>query len=275
MDMDFEVSRYAQDKHPSSHMHEQYEIFISLSDGGTFFVREEGYPLRFGLVFFLNPFEIHRCFCNGSREYDRYVVRFPVDYLKWMSTKNTDIVTLFNSAPIVQQLDNDTIFKMVEKLSVLSEPANDRFGNDCERNIALQNFLLLMARIINDTKIIANPAQKLEGRIGDILSYIHENYNQNLSLEELSKQFFISKSRLSAIFKETTGFSVTDYVITYRIKVACTLLQNGMNVQDVGSTVGFSTNTHFIRTFKNKIGCSPGSFAKRQSRSAGKIFDVG
>ena len=50
MDINFEVSRYTQDKHPDSHMHEQYEIFISLSDEGTFFVREEGYPLRFGMV---------------------------------------------------------------------------------------------------------------------------------------------------------------------------------------------------------------------------------
>lgn len=50
MDINFEVSRYTQDKHPDSHMHEQYEIFISLSDEGTFFVREEGYTaLRHGV----------------------------------------------------------------------------------------------------------------------------------------------------------------------------------------------------------------------------------
>ena len=190
MDINFEVSRYTQDKHPDSHMHEQYEIFISLSDEGTFFVREEGYPLRFGMVFILAP------------------------------------------------------------------------------------FLLMIARITNASTFINSPAIKMESRAGEILRYIHANYNQDISLEQLSKEFFISKSRLSEVFKQSTGFSVGNYVIAYRIKIACTLLQSGMNVQDVGYMVGFHTNTHFIRTFKNKTGYSPSNFVKRRSNAVSGTFSM-
>lgn len=268
MDMNFEILRYTQDKHPDSHIHELYEIFISLSNEGKFFVREEGYPLRFGMVFILNPFEIHRCFCKGNREYDRYVLRFSEDYLKTMSTKTTDMEVLFSSSPLILQVESSTLAKMLDQLSVLNTPTGDQFGDDVEKNIKLSEFLLLMARVINREKISHVPISKGEDRIGQILRYIHSNYNQDISLDSLSKQFFISKSRLSQIFKDTTGFSVGDYILTYRIKTACTLLKSGMRVQDVGEMTGFHTSTNFIRAFKKRTGYSPGKFSKSSEKES-------
>ena len=64
MEVNFEICRYAQDKNQNSHFHESYEILISLNNEGKFFVREKGYQLHFGMVFILNQFELHRCFCH-------------------------------------------------------------------------------------------------------------------------------------------------------------------------------------------------------------------
>ena len=129
MDMDFEILRYTQDKHPDSHIHEHYEIFISLSNEGKFFVREEGYPLRFGMIFILNPFEIHRCFCKGNQPYDRYVLHFSEDYLKMLSTKSADMEVLFSSAPVIHRVEGRTLAKMLDQLSTLS--ARRRLGGRC------------------------------------------------------------------------------------------------------------------------------------------------
>lgn len=266
MDTDFEILRYTQDKHPDSHLHEHYEIFISLSNEGKFFVREEGYPLQFGMTFILNPFEIHRCFCKGSQPYDRYVLHFSENYLKMLSTKSTDMEVLFSSAPVIHRVEGRTLAKMMDQLSTLSAPPGDEFGDDVERNIRLSEFLLLIARIINSEKISNVPMTKSEDRISEILRYIHSNYNQDISLECLSKQFFISKSRLSQVFKDTTGFSVGDYILTYRIKTACTLLKSGMRVQDVGEITGFHTSANFIRAFKKRTGYSPGKFSKNPEK---------
>ena len=81
-------------------------------------------------------------------------------------------------------------------------------------------------------------------------------------MDDLANQFFISKSRLSQIFKNTTGFSVGNYIIIYRIKRSCELLQRGESVQNAGKIVGFHNNTHFIRMFKKHMGCSPGRFSR-------------
>ena len=260
--MDFEILKYSRDRNPNSHIHEEYEILISLSNEGKFFVREKGYPLQFGTVFILNPFEIHRCFCYGNQNYDRYIIHFKKEMLQNLSTKDTDLVALFRSAPLAQQIQDDTLAKMLGKLSFLCKPVTTGFGDDVERNIQFQSFLLMMARLINDMEPEHVAVGESEERVNEILQYIHANYEKDISLDALSKKFFLSKSRLSQIFKDATGFSVGDYIITYRIKRACTLLQSGMCVQDVGEMVGFHTSTHFIRTFKKRTGYSPGKFYK-------------
>lgn len=45
MDKEYEVLKHTHDKHPESHLHDCFEVFISLSNEGKFFVKETGYPL--------------------------------------------------------------------------------------------------------------------------------------------------------------------------------------------------------------------------------------
>lgn len=265
MDCDFEICRYAQDKNPTPHFHEAYEILISLNNEGKFFVREKGYQLHFGMIFILNQFEIHRCFCHGNQNYDRYIIHFSREMLQKISTKNADLVDLFSRAPLIQKIQDDVLAKMLGTLSYLAKPATTEFGDDIERNIRFQGFLLSLARLINRSEVQHVPPLEYESRVGDILQYIHVNFTQDITLESLSKEFFISMSRLSQIFKNATGFAVCDYIITYRIKRACSLLQEGMQVKDVAQMVGFHTSTHFIRTFKKRTGYSPGEFVSKHS----------
>lgn len=263
MDGSFEVLKYTRDMHPESHIHEFYEVFLSLSNEGHFFVGDQAYPLSLGTIFFLNPFEIHHCFCRGNRDYDRYVIHFTREHLQRLSTEKTDLVHVFSSAPIVRQVPDEPLARMLIRLSAFTKPLKDDFGADVERNISFDQFLLAMANAIwNRNETNAAEAEPRETRVNDILSFINKHYAEDLTLDDLANRFFISKSRLSQIFKSTTGFSVGNYIIAYRIKRACELLGDGESVQKAGQLVGFNNNTHFIRMFKQHIGCSPGRFSR-------------
>ena len=263
----YKVKRYTQDSHPESHFHEFYEVFISLSDKGKFFVGERAYPLSVGTVFFLQPFEIHHCFCHGDQDYDRYIIQFTREHLQTLSTKMTDLVTLFNSALVVQQLSDELLANLLGKLASLAKPVSNRFGADIERNIRFDLFLLALATTVNFENDIVNLQTEHDNRVNSIISYIHQHYTEELTLEELSGKFYISKSRLSKIFRNTTGFSVGNYILIYRIKRACILLGEGESVQNVGRMVGFKNTSHFIRMFKKQVGCPPGRFAKNSEGS--------
>lgn len=262
MEMGYKIVKRTQEFNPESHIHEFYEIFISLTDEGKFFVGEQSYPLSVGTAFFLNPFEIHHCFGQTKKDYDRYVIHFTREYLRKISTEKTDMVALFDSAPLVQQFADARLADLLGQLALLIKPAADEFGADVERNIHFELYLLTMVRSIDAGNGYQPAYAKRETRVNDVLSYIHKHYAEEIVLDDLCKQFFISKSRLSQIFKSTTGFSIGNYVIIYRMKLACALLANGESVQNVGRMVGFKNNTHFIRMFKKHMGCSPGRFSR-------------
>lgn len=266
MDPKYEIKKYTHDIHPESHIHEYYEIFISLANEGFFFVEEHAYPLAVGTIFFLKPFEIHHCFCHGNRDYDRYVIHFRREHLQELSTQKTNLTALFDAAPLVQQMTDEVLGRFIGVLAAMIRPAGPGFGADLERNINFDFFLLEAARFINAKQEVQTVNVKYETRVNEILDYIHLHYAEALTLDELSGQLFISKSRMCQIFKKATGLSVGNYITVYRIKRSCALLLNGESVQNAGRIVGFNNNTHFIRMFKKHMNCSPGRFLKEQDR---------
>ena len=95
------------------------------------------------------------------------------------------------------------------------------------------------------------------------VQHIHDNYDHEISLDAISRDFFISKYYLCRLFKSTTGFSVGGYITNYRIRQSCALLRKGASVQEAGEQVGFGNNANFIRTFKKIIGTTPGKYSRQ------------
>ena len=62
--------------------------------------------------------------------------------------------------------------------------------------------------------------------IPDCIQYLRENYSKKVTIEELSNNFFLSKSYLSSLFKKATGSGVVEYLQHIRIERACELLTN-------------------------------------------------
>lgn len=266
MSMEYEIGRYTQDKNPNSHIHENFEILISLNSEGIFFVREHGYTLRIGMVFVLPPFEIHRCFCSGSCAYDRYIIHFSPELLKEMSTCNTDLCELFGASPIIYQARDEALAKILASLSYLSKDEEGFFGEDVARNLRFRELLLEIAMHRKADYNQENPPVDKQGKVEGILDYIRSNYAGDITLDTIARDLSMSRSQLSQIFKNATGFSIGDYIIMYRVKRACALLRSGMSVHEAGLAVGFGTTASFIRTFKKRMGCSPGRFVPKSEK---------
>lgn len=97
-----------------------------------------------------------------------------------------------------------------------------------------------------------------------ILNYIRDNFkNPDLNVSQIAMAFNITPVYMSAIFKRRAGKSILDVIRQARIEHARTLLEEGMNVGEVASEVGFSDSTAFGRTFKNYYGVTPGKVKKR------------
>lgn len=140
----------------------------------------------------------------------------------------------------------------------------DIYGADVKVKIALAEILLMVNSFYEhgNAQVSIFDNEKFR-KIKPVLKYIQMHPEGDLSLEALSRKFFIDRYYLISLFKKATGFTVTDYIIRYRVIRACEILRKGLTVQEAGELSGFNNNSHFIRTFKQISGLSPGKYAKR------------
>lgn len=90
------------------------------------------------------------------------------------------------------------------------------------------------------------------------LSYAERHYNDEISIKTLADYLQISEGYLSRVFKKETGYTFTNYVMYYRIGMACELLKNcRMKVYEAAERVGYSDTAYFSTLFKKIMGMSP------------------
>ena len=94
--------------------------------------------------------------------------------------------------------------------------------------------------------------------IKEIIDYINANLKNDLSIENLSKKFYISKSSLIKRFKLVTGYTPHRYITNKRLGKSADMISSGMNIADVAEENGYEDYSSFFRAFKKIYGVGPG-----------------
>lgn len=98
----------------------------------------------------------------------------------------------------------------------------------------------------------------------DIERRFENGFKDDISLDELSKQYHISKSYLCHLFKKVSGHAVMEYLQSCRLAAAKKYLsKTDMPVGRIVESCGFSNDSNFSRTFKKQTGMTPSQFRKK------------
>lgn len=98
--------------------------------------------------------------------------------------------------------------------------------------------------------------------IKNSIEYIKDSLDTNITLEELSKITNISKYHFLRVFKNETGITPHQYILTQRIHRAKELALHGEKLSYIATKVGFNDQSHFIRNFRKIYGYSPKELLK-------------
>ena len=250
------------------HFHDGFEINFPLTENIKWFVGDRIYTVKKGDLFLFNPMDLHKAIIHPDALYERYILFFKPEYLYSMSTSETDLLACFHDREAsfshginISEEQTQPLFALFEKAIFYQE--NKVFGHDVYKKIILTEILLL----VNSYYRSSRPSyvhRHDEGykKIKPVIQFIHRNLSSDLSLDTLSKNFYMSKYHLGTVFKRATGLTINEYIINLRIMTARELLKNDLPVSLVGERVGFYNVSHFIRTFKKLTGFSPKQYVK-------------
>lgn len=110
-----------------------------------------------------------------------------------------------------------------------------------------------------------SPHQSLS-KMTQACSYISENCEQVITLDDIAEQFGFSSYYFSRLFKSATGYNFTEYLTLHRIKRAQLLLADSdMNITEIAFSSGFKSISSFNRAFRQFRGCAPRDYRKYHS----------
>lgn len=98
-----------------------------------------------------------------------------------------------------------------------------------------------------------------------VVNYIHDHLDQDLTLETLAAIAHMSSSYFSRLFKQSTGLSPHQYVIQCRVdRGKQLLLQRKLSIAEIAYSLGFTHQSHFSHHFKRLVGHTPKAFLNSQ-----------
>lgn len=124
----------------------------------------------------------------------------------------------------------------------------------------LRDVTMDRGQIVRSSQFEASMDAYLAGRV---TQYVDEHLRDHLTVEEIAAHFHYSRARLSTIYKNITGFGISEMITQKRINAAKTmLLEQEKSVAQISEELGFSSQAYFSRRFTKEVGCPPSKFAE-------------
>lgn len=139
-------------------------------------------------------------------------------------------------------------FFTIERISHLKLTAYSEITIACTSYIWLKRVI----KAIQQTE-----AQKL-------ISYIEQNYNRNIALDEIAKALSVSKTKICLIAQKQLGATVGKLLLNKRIEIAKSLLlTTNLSITEISEKIGISDYNYFGKIFHHHIGISPSLYRKK------------
>lgn len=250
------------------HYHDFHKILILLSGDVTYCIEGRTYDLRPNDIVLVNSGEVHKPVIRSDAPYERIIIYVSPDYLNEYHNEENDLSLCLRQAMAEQshvlRLHSSMNGKLGSTIRELDRSLEDKdFANELYHRILFLEFMIQLNRaaLHNHIEFIGDSTSN--EKILAVLDYLNEHLTEDVSIDELSSHFFLSRYYLMHTFKEQTGYTIGSYLSTKRLFLARDLIAKGTPITDVCYACGFRNYSTFSRAYKKSFGESPRDY--RQS----------
>lgn len=270
------LSAYATGSFPW-HWHDEIELTLVLEGEIDYRVNDSRYLLRAGEGLFCNADALHAGGMaeGGDCEYvsltfhPRFLSGFEGSVIRIKYVEGIVESTALSSVRLSPEVPwQKEALESVREICRLSEEPPDLYELEVQRLLLGIWGGLYLNSAAEARRAPPQDPEKIE-RLRSILSFLHENYPQKITLEEVARQASLCKSECCRFFKRQMNQSLFDYLLDYRIGQSLPLLQEGRTVAEAALAAGFSNPAYFAKVFRARTGRSPSSYRKENGLASG------
>lgn len=242
------------------HCHSFYEVYFFVEGDADYLVEGTCYKPEPGSLLLFSPNAFHGIKINSCAPYKRYALHFDPKLL--LQERRSFLMrglpegnkegwgTIYYRKEDTEKYDLPVYLRALRECAALDETEKKQMIPLCVEAI-LSRILLLR----EEGKEMAVCEQK--DTITEILYYLNAHLQDNVTLDELAKRFFISKHHLNKVFRKRTGTTVMDYLQRKRISSAQQMLFLGGHAKEVAAKCGFGEYSSFYRAYVRVTGHEP------------------
>ncbi len=228
-----------------------YKLVFVTKGKGTVSVGNASHPLETGDMFTLFPKERHEYYADPDEPWE----------LMWVACSGAITPKLIEDLGLT---DKDYIRKNIlnssikKTLTTLIHALGDR--EDTNRLAAIGQFYVLLAYLKQATGLMETPTEGTGSFscVDHATRFIEKNYYIDLDVQTLCDYVNYSRSYLSRVFHQKTGFTIPEYINKIRMENAMELLrETALPLREIATSVGIHDSFYFSKLFKKFTGQTP------------------
>ena len=246
------------------HDHYFYEMNIVLDGTGIHQIEDKCFQVKRGDVFVIPPMTVHSYF--NTEHLEVYHILFKNEFIKKNETESVKVpgyLKLMEIEPFLRKNCSDKMFLHLTPSQIIEIQSNLKF---IDRKSVFYDTSLFPLHEHTAWKIIYYLSYLLEKQTADeqgdtktnykhqvldTLEYLNGHFSEKITIPELAKRVFLSRSTFLRSFNAVCGCSPIEYLNQYRVKKAIELMnQSAMSKTEVAHACGFYDLSHMERSFK-------------------------
>lgn len=244
------------------HYHEFHKLVFFLSGQGSYIVEGRNYMLKPYDIVLVQRGAIHKAEIAADEPYERIILYISPAFLTRQSSTESSLDLCFQNAAreksFVLRPDYDrrgTLMRLLTALELAGK--STEYAHDLlERALMIQLMVELSRGVRTENYRYAAPENGGE-KAADILEYLHEHLTEDISIDHLAEQFYLSKYYMMRLFRERTGFTIHAYLTDKRLRLARELIAQGMTASEACYRCGYHDYSAFSRAYKKRFSVSP------------------
>ncbi len=192
-------------------------------------------------------------------------VRIPTARIQAVSTEKTNLLEAFclNPAPTVMVRVTSGTLMLIKSLAMqlMHLPGGKaKYASDIMETSTTGMFLAMVMQSFaaeDPHRAKQEHPSRSQFSLDEVFRYIHDHLTEDLTLELLEKEFYISRSHLIREFKKRTGQTVHSYILRARLDLCRSYIEQGYSITEVYRKGGFGGYNHFFKAFRKVYGMTP------------------